>query len=94
MEFSGNLGIPYINTTKHPQQNFDVEGTMLSAVPPVNVKAKGTLVHISSKGPIACELTLKMQFSLSALNIQLAFYNANDLIQIYIQHSVLNRVND
>lgn len=94
MEFSGKLGIPYINTKKHPKQNFDAEGTMLSAAPPLKVEAKGTLVHISSEGFIACVLTLKMQFSLSALNIPMTFYNANDLIQIDIQQSVLKRVND
>lgn len=60
---------PHINTKKYPPKNFDVEGTMLSGVPPVNAKAKGTLIHISSGGAIACELTLKMQFSLEALNI-------------------------
>jgi hypothetical protein len=74
MEFSGKLGIPYINTKSHPQQNFDAEGTMLSAVPPTNVIAKGTLDHISSEGSIACVLNLNMQFSLSALNIAVAFY--------------------
>lgn len=94
MEFKGKLGVPYINTKKHPPQNFDVEGIMLTAVPPANVIAKGRLTHISSGGDIACELTLKMQFSLSELNIHEAFYNAKDLIQIDIQQAVLKRVND
>jgi hypothetical protein len=94
MEYSGKLGISFINTTKHPEQNFDMEGTMLGTVPPVNVRAKGKLLHISSKGPVACELSITIQFSLSALNIQEAFYDANDLIRIDIQHSLLNRVND
>ncbi|HKR07443.1 MAG TPA: hypothetical protein VJY62_22605 [Bacteroidia bacterium] len=94
MEFKGKLGIPYINTKKHPPQKFNVEGTILTAVPPANVKAKGTLTHISSGGTIACMLTMKLQFSLEALNIQQAFYNAKDLIQIDIQQAVLKRVND
>jgi hypothetical protein len=94
MEFSGKLDIPYINTKGHPQQNFNAEGTMLSAIPPANVIATGTLDHISSEGYVACVLTLKMQFSLSALNIHQAFYNADDLLQIDIQQSVLKRVND
>lgn len=94
MEFKGKLGIPYINTQKHPPQKFDVEGTMLTAVPPAFVKAKGTLVHIASGGTIACELTMTMRFSLSALNIQDAFYNAKDLVQIDIKQAVLKRVNE
>jgi hypothetical protein len=94
MEFNGKLGIPYINTKSHPQQKFDATGIMLTAVPPINVIAKGTLDHISSEGSIACVLNLNMQFSLSALNIQQAFYSASDLIQIDIQQSVLKRVND
>jgi|AMWB02.1.fsa_nt_gi hypothetical protein len=94
MEFNGKLGIPYINTKSHPQQKFDATGTMLSAVPPTSVIATGTIDHISSEGYIACVLNLTIQFSLSSLNIQQAFYNASDLIQIDIQQSVLKRVND
>ena len=94
MEFKGKLSIPYINTQKHPPQNFDVEGTMLSAIPPVFVRGKGRLTHIASESEIACKLTLKMQFSLSGLGIQHAFFNAKDSIQIDIQQVVLKRVNE
>ena len=94
MEFKGKLGVLYINTKKHPPQKFDVEGTMLTSVPPTNVIGKGIINHISSGSDIACELTLKFQFRLSALNIQQAFYNANDNIQIDIQQAILKRVNE
>ncbi len=94
MEFKGKLGVLYINTKKHPPQKFDVEGTMLTSVPPTNVIGKGIINHISSGSDIACELTLKFQFRLSALNIQQVFYNANDNIQIDIQQAILKRVNE
>ena len=94
MEFKGKLGIPYINTRKHPPQNFEVEGTMISANPPAFIRGKGTLVHITSGNEIACNLTLNIQFTLSALGIQQAFFSAKDPIQIDIQQAVLKRVNE
>lgn len=93
LEYSGVLGVAYINTKKHPPQSFDVDGTIFSSFPQVSVKAKGTLTHTPS-GSISCVLTIKMPITLSELNIRDIFPTMNDSIQIYIQEAILKRVNE
>lgn len=94
MEYKGKLTLPYIITKKHPIQSIEVDGTMLYTTTPVYVKAKGTLIHVPSDGGVSCRLTLKMQFSLSALNIQEVFLNSNDHIEMNILLAILKSNND
>lgn len=94
MEFKGKLSSRYINTRKHPPQKLKLEGMMLSAFPPAQINATGTLYHLSNEGSAACELTLRINSTLSALNLQDVFKNAEDSIQIDIQQVILKRSGD
>lgn len=91
--FIGMLNI-FINTQEHPPQKFDFTGLMNTTNASLAKEGKGTLTHISSRADSttpSCWLTLTMKSSILELNFTQIFTNANDVVQIDIQQSLLEK---
>ena len=91
--FDGKLGIDYINTEDHPEQDFEVQGILSFRNQETSIKGTGKLVHIYGNF-YACLLNLSFQLKLSELNFDSNIKNISDEIQIEIIDAVLKREND
>ncbi len=93
LRFIGKMDLT-VNTLSTSQQKFNIEGTIISAVPPTAAFGKGNLIcyNPGDNGVTpSCMLTLTMKSTLAILNLKQFFINADDEIQIDIRQSLLTR---
>lgn len=95
IEYEGKLGIEYINTQKHPPQDFEVED-YLRCMPHSEKKiiGKGRLEYIFGD-PYSC--ILKMHFfhlNLRELGLDIPLPGLKDEVNVEIIQTVLKRVNE
>jgi hypothetical protein len=91
--FDGKLGIDYINTEDHPEQDFNVNGLLIYNNNKNKIEGTGKLIHIYGNF-YACLLNVTFHLNLSNLNYKLPFNNMSNDIQIEIIDAVLKKEND
>jgi hypothetical protein len=93
VEFTGKLGIEFIQTQKHPEQDFEVEGRLnIGNKKPIN--GNGHLKHLYTGTRYACHLNAKFQLSLAALGFEGLPPTLDDAVQVEIIQIVMKRSNE
>ena len=92
--FNGKMGIDKVRTRNHPQQAFDIPGTMTinSISRPAILSAM--LTHLSNSNTIACMLSATLTVRLSDFDLQNQLAGYRNSISIQIAQSVLRRASE
>lgn len=90
IEFIGKLSIQFIQTQKHPEQDFEVEGR-LNVGNKNPIFGKGHLKHLYSGTRYACHLDASFQLSLEAMGLTGLPTALDDALQVEIIHNVMKR---
>ncbi len=71
IDFTGKLGLAYINTNKHPPIDLEFEGVLDWDSQKVPIRGEGQLLHINDQGQlVACMLGLETRIKTSQLGIK------------------------
>jgi len=90
IEANGKLGVSFIETKMHPQQNFNVYLGFTKGLVGQHFQGQGTLTHL--EGRLAC--LLKMNFQLKLDSNQLIPYFKEPEINIRILQTLLKKSTD
>lgn len=91
LEFTGKLGIEYINTKGHPVQKFTLEGSMDIDNNSANLWGEGSLEHLYSGGSMACLLNLNFFLEKGKVAVLFPGHNADTGMSISVVYSVLDK---
>jgi hypothetical protein len=90
IQYEGKMGIDFIQTQKHPVQNFDVDGYLSCAHHNQVIMGKGRLEH--TFGDVySCILSLKFHLQLKYLDINVDLPGLENDIYVDVIQSVLKR---
>ncbi len=69
-DFAGTLSLEYINTEKHPPQDFEFEGNLQWGTHRLPVRGTGQLIHLNDQGQLACLFSIETTLSARSLGIE------------------------
>jgi len=90
IEANGKLGVSFIETKMHPQQNFNVYLGFTKGLVSQHFQGQGTLTHL--EGRLAC--LLKMNFQLELDSNQLSPYFREYEIDVRVLQTLLKKSTD
>ncbi|HLF62202.1 MAG TPA: hypothetical protein VI603_00510 [Saprospiraceae bacterium] len=93
IEFTGLLDIGFVQTQKHPEQDFGVEGR-LSVGNKRNFYGIGHLKHVYSNTLYTCVLNASFDLSLNTLGFDNLPQTFDDNVRVEILHNVMRRFNE
>ena len=93
VEFTGKLGIGFIQTQKHPEQDFEVEGK-LNIGNKKTFNGNGHLKHLYSGTRYACHLDARFQLSHAAPGFENLPPALDAAVQVELLHNVMKRNNE
>lgn len=90
IEYSGKLGLDYINTEGHPPLEFEIEGTLSTNQEKI-IYGKGKLEHMHKGSTYECLLSMTFHLTVSDLGLKLNIKNLEDPIQVEVIQALLGR---
>lgn len=90
IDFAGTLSLEYINTEKHPPQDFEFEGDLRwGDAHRLPIRGTGQLIHLNDQGQLACLFSVEAILSARSLGIEWA--GLEDELRVIVTQALLEQ---